>query len=165
MDNALFSGPVLVLGFGNPARGDDGAGPAVIEMLSGGGSPAGVELLVAAQLVPEFCERWATAALVVLVDADARQAPGVITRYRVRPATKRDGGHRWTAATLGTLAVELHGRCAPIVAYTIGGADFSVTAPWEFTLSLPVRAAIERLARRLTRRLARSQARWLISPG
>lgn len=147
--------PVVVLGFGNPARADDGAGPAVLERLTREVWPPEMELLVAPQLLPEFSERFASAAVVVLVDADAQQPAGRITRYRVRPAASPGGGHRWTAATLAALAVELRGRCAPMVAYTIGAADFSASAPWEFSLSPPVADGVDRLARRLTRRLRR----------
>ncbi|MGB9723858.1 MAG: hydrogenase maturation protease [Chloroflexia bacterium] len=37
--------PVLILGLGNPLRGDDGFGPAVVEALSRLDLPAGVEVL------------------------------------------------------------------------------------------------------------------------
>jgi hydrogenase maturation protease len=37
--------PTLVLALGNPLRGDDGAGPAVLERLASKGLPDGVELL------------------------------------------------------------------------------------------------------------------------
>lgn len=143
---------VLILGFGNQARGDDGAGPAVLEALARRPWPPHVKLLTAYQLLPEFADRFAAVELVVLIDADARRAAGVITRIRVRPAANRDSGHRWTAATLANLAKELHGRCGSVVAYTIGGADFSATAPWEFTLTPPVARAVDRLANRLAKR-------------
>ena len=146
---------VLVLGFGNPARGDDGAGPAVLRSLAQHRLPTAVELLETHQLLPEFAERFATASLVVLVDADARRPAGLISRFRVRPATTRDGGHRWTAATIAALAVEMSGHCAPIVAYTVGGGDFAATAPWELTLSPAVADAIERVAQRISRLLRR----------
>lgn len=149
---------VLVLGFGNPARGDDGAGRAVLQSLAKLQLPPLVELLEAHQLLPEFAERFATASLVVLVDADARRPAGLISRIRVRPATASDGGHRWTAATLAALAVEMTGHCAPIVAYTVGGADFAATAPWELTLSPAVADAVERVAQRIARILRRHMA-------
>jgi len=146
--------PVLCLGFGNPSRGDDGAGPAVIDALSRYELPSRLELLAAHQLLPEFSERFADSDWVVLLDADARQPAGVITRIRVRPAETCVGGHRWTAAAIAFLAMELHGRCGSVIAYTIGGADFSATAPWKFTLTPRVAEAVDRLAARLIKRAA-----------
>lgn len=58
---------VLVIGVGNPTRGDDGVGPRVVELLAGS---AGLELLVAHGFVPELAAEVAGHARVVFVDAD-----------------------------------------------------------------------------------------------
>lgn len=72
--------PLLVFGYGNPSRGDDALGPALIQRLAdlrAEGSPAersllqGVELLTDFQLQPEHALDLAGREAVFLVDADA----------------------------------------------------------------------------------------------
>ncbi len=82
--------PVLVFGYGNPSRGDDALGPALIQCLEDlqAGGPAAtrnrlrpVELLTDFQLQPEHALDLAGRAAVFLVDADASlDAP-----YRLEP--------------------------------------------------------------------------------
>ena len=59
---------MLVIGVGSELRGDDGAGPAVVEAVQSR-DPPGVRTLWAHQLVPELAERIATATRVIFVDA------------------------------------------------------------------------------------------------
>lgn len=82
--------PLLVFGYGNPSRGDDALGPALIQRLAAlqaEGSPAersllqGVELLTDFQLQPEHALDLVGREVVFLVDADASlDAP-----YRLEP--------------------------------------------------------------------------------
>ena len=82
--------PLLVFGYGNPSRGDDALGPALIQRLMDlqtEGLPAartqlqGVELLTDFQLQPEHALDLAGREAVFLVDADASMdAP-----YRLEP--------------------------------------------------------------------------------
>src|SRR5262245_41264787 len=59
---------VLVIGYGNTLRGEDGIGPAVAEEVAARGLP-GVRVIVAHQLTPELAADIADARLVVFVDA------------------------------------------------------------------------------------------------
>ena len=56
---------ILVIGYGNELRRDDGLGPRVAASLAG----PGVRALAVRQLTPELAEEVATARLVVFVDA------------------------------------------------------------------------------------------------
>lgn len=60
--------PVLVLGYGNPGRLDDGLGPAFCDALARL-APAGVEVRSAMQLAVEDAARAARFATVIFVDA------------------------------------------------------------------------------------------------
>ena len=77
--------PGLVIGYGNPGRGDDGIGPRLVELLEERPWPgAGVVDLVAAfQLAPEHAADVAAHAWVVFADA-AADGPAP---FDVRPVT------------------------------------------------------------------------------
>lgn len=61
----------LVLGYGNPLCGDDGAGPRLAERVAAWGLP-GVTALALPQLVPELAIRLAECDAVVFADASVR---------------------------------------------------------------------------------------------
>jgi hydrogenase maturation protease len=74
------SAPVVVIGVGNPLRGDDGAGPAVAARLRGR-VPPGVELRVLAGDSAELIEAWAGRRLALIADAvRSGAAPGTVHR-------------------------------------------------------------------------------------
>jgi len=59
---------ILVIGYGNPLRGDDGAGPKVVEQLADA-SHANFDTLVVHQLTPDLAEVISHRRLVIFVDA------------------------------------------------------------------------------------------------
>jgi hydrogenase maturation protease len=66
----------LMLGWGNPARGDDGLGPALVETLQAeAGARDDIEWLIVHQLEPELTLDLAGRARVLLVDASEDAAP------------------------------------------------------------------------------------------
>jgi len=83
-DEAAGGGPVagvLVVGYGNPLRSDDGVGPAVAERLAVDPRLAGVEVRAEHQLTPELAMDAAQVSLMVLVDAaDGVPAGEVVVR-------------------------------------------------------------------------------------
>jgi len=72
---------LLVIGYGNDLRSDDGAGRAVAEMVSDLDLP-GVEVRTVSQLTPELTLEIAGRRMVVFVDADVDA-----TEVAVRPVT------------------------------------------------------------------------------
>jgi hydrogenase maturation protease len=64
---------ILVIGYGNELRGDDGLGVRVVEAIAGANLP-GVRVITSSQLVPELAAELAEARLAIFVDAleDAR---------------------------------------------------------------------------------------------
>jgi hydrogenase maturation protease len=73
---------LLVIGYGNELRGDDGAGPCVARTVAGW-RLAGVRALAVHQLTPELAEELADATSVVFVDAAADAVE--VTWRRVHP--------------------------------------------------------------------------------
>jgi hydrogenase maturation protease len=69
---------VLILGVGNPMMGDDGVGPAVVDILVGAGLPAGLRA-VATPDVFSLPQVWNSEKSVWIVDAMMRDSsPGTI---------------------------------------------------------------------------------------
>ena len=59
---------ILVIGYGNELRGDDGIGPRVAEAVAARNHP-GVRVRIVCQLVPELAAELAEARTVIFVDA------------------------------------------------------------------------------------------------
>jgi hydrogenase maturation protease len=122
------TGIVLVVGYGNPLCGDDGAGPAVVARLAGDPRLAHAELRTSHQLTPELARDIACASLVVLVDAGTGSAPGEVVVGRVEPGV--DGGSAWShrvdPAGLATLAKVLYGVVPPVFTVCIGAESMEL---------------------------------------
>jgi len=122
------AGPVLVIGYGNPLRSDDGVGPAVAERLAGDPRLEGVDIRSEHQLTPDLALDASRASLLVLVDAGAEQAPGEVSVRRLEPAG--EPGTAWThhldPSGLVGLARELWGPAPPVVIVSVGPATLEV---------------------------------------
>ena len=140
-------GRVLVLGYGNPAREDDGLGPLVAERIGELGL-AGVEVDSDYQLTVEDAAAVAEYDAVVFVDA-AVEGPEPYSWARVEPvAEDAFSTHAMTAGRVLGLARELFGARAE--AYLLGVRGYSFRM---FCEQMTAKAA--RNARRAGRFLAR----------
>ncbi len=138
------SGPVLVVGYGNPLRSDDGAGPAVAARLAGDPRLAGADVRSVHQLTPELALDASRASLLVLLDAGMGEAPGEVSMRRLEPTA--DAGGAWThhvdPAGIVRLAQALYGASPPVVMISIGPASLEVGE----SLSEAVTASVTRAA-------------------
>ncbi len=127
-----------VVGIGNPLRGDDGAGWAVVEALTE--PTAGlVKTVCVHQPLPELLDAIHAADQVIFVDASVDGKPGSVMVTSIQPAT--DGpasSHQLHPAVLLAMGVELYGRMPSATLVTITGQDFG----YQETLSLPVQQAV-----------------------
>ncbi|MFI5043071.1 MAG: hydrogenase maturation protease, partial [Acidimicrobiales bacterium] len=73
-----IAGGVLVIGYGNTLRSDDGVGWHAAALLAEDPRLAGVEVLAVHQLTPELALDMSRATLVILIDAGADDPPGAI---------------------------------------------------------------------------------------
>lgn len=100
---------VLVIGYGNTLRSDDGVGPKVIEAIAGLKLP-GVQTLSCDLLTPELADPVSRAARVIFVDA-AIDAPAEV---QLRPLTPADSSqimaHAADPRTLLALARDVFGH-------------------------------------------------------
>ncbi len=120
--------PVLVVGYGNPLRTDDGVGPAVTTRLAGDPRLTGVDVRTQHQLTPELAFDASRASLLVLVDAGSDEAPGQIAVRRLEPTAET--GTAWThhldPSGLVSLARELWGAAPPVVLVSVGPASLEL---------------------------------------
>ncbi len=98
----------LVIGIGNPARGDDGVGHEVVRLLATD-PPPGTCLLTATDLDVAMAAEVASVATLVVVDAQRRETPEVET-YTVEAGSAESGAHSVTAQGLLGLAGALYGH-------------------------------------------------------
>jgi len=85
----------LVIGYGNPLRGDDGLGWAVAGCLAASVTDEEVTIMAVHQLTPELAEPVSKAEMVVFVDASYEGKPGTWRCDEVKPAaaTTQPLGH------------------------------------------------------------------------
>ena len=102
--------PVLVIGYGNELRGDDGVGPHVARAVAAR-NLTGVEVIRSHQLLPEMAERVADARAVIFIDAAVVNDDKGVTVRSVEPeANDSSMGHTSDPRCLLALAQVLYGR-------------------------------------------------------
>jgi hydrogenase maturation protease len=113
---------VLVVGYGNALRADDGIGPLVAERLAGDPRLAGATVLARHQLTPDLALDVSGASLVVFLDAALGPAPGT---FVIEPPVPAAGpaatwSHHLDPGSLVALAAELYGRAPEAVVVRVG---------------------------------------------
>jgi len=142
---------VVVIGVGNPDRGDDGVGPEVLARLAGR-VPGGVRLMRLAGADPaEIMEAWSGSAGAIVVDAMVSGvAPGTITRFDavagplpagVRLASTHVLGAE-TAVEMARALGRLPGR---LVVYGVEGESFAAGSGLSPVVAAALPAAAERI--------------------
>jgi hydrogenase maturation protease len=142
---AAAPGGVLVMGYGNGLRSDDGVGPAVAAYLRADPRMACVDVRTAHQLTPELSLDVSGASLVVLVDAALGLPAGEVAVRQLGKDEGADGEvmtHHVGPAGIVGLSRELWGAAPPVVIVSVGVATLEVGDG----LSSVVEAAIPRAA-------------------
>ncbi|MER6532967.1 hydrogenase maturation protease [Streptomyces sp900105755] len=145
-----MTGRVVVVGVGNPLRGDDGVGPAAVEALRGR-VPDDTVLAVSDGEPARLLDLWRDATTVIVVEA-LRTHPARPGELHTLTPAEAAGHARATASThtfgLGAcLALaEALGRMPPrLVVHAVEVADVELGEP----LSDPVRSALPELTDRV----------------
>jgi hydrogenase maturation protease len=68
---------ILVIGYGNPLRGDDGFGPLAAELIAGR-NPPGIAVIIVRQLGPELAPELSEAEHAIFLDAESADEPGIL---------------------------------------------------------------------------------------
>ena len=115
----------LIIGIGNPLRGDDGIGWDVASELSSELRRDDVQVLATHQLTPELSDWVSRADRVFFIDAARSGDPGTLRCQPVLPvAPPARLSHALSPATLLNMAERLYGRCPTAYLLTIAGDSF-----------------------------------------
>jgi hydrogenase maturation protease len=145
---------VLVVGVGNPDRGDDGIGPLVVRQLLGRVS-RDVAIIARSGDALALIDDWEGRDAVILVDAAAPGGtPGSIHRIdllrdALPPELSLSSTHGFGVAEAVGLADALNLLPAQLIAYAIEGANFDPGAP----ISPQVAAVADEVASRVAAEL------------
>jgi hydrogenase maturation protease len=117
---------VLVIGYGNELRGDDGLGPLVAKGVASA-DISGVRVLIARQLLPEFAADLAQARLVVFVDAsEAWSESGIEVRPLAVENVTDWCTHQADPRTLLALTQAIYGQTPEAWWLTVLGRNFEL---------------------------------------
>ena len=117
---------VLIIGYGNPLRGDDGLGWRAAHECAVTLPPSLVNVIACHQLTLELAEPISQAGLVIFLDADAQGPPGQMSCRRIvaQPSEAGVFSHYLTPPALLAYAQALYGGSPTAVVLSISGADF-----------------------------------------
>ncbi|MGA7828728.1 MAG: hydrogenase [Geobacteraceae bacterium] len=120
---------IMLIGYGNHLRRDDGAGPALARMIEAWSGPADLKVITPHQLVPELAENLATSDVtaVLFLDASIGDCEGKVL-VSINPLKAGSGspslGHFFSAADLLCYTELLRGSSLPAWQVTVPGIDF-----------------------------------------
>lgn len=158
-----MNGPTtLVIGYGNPLRGDDGAGPRVAAAVATWGLHD-VATLSLPQLTPDLAEPLARARRVIFVDARHTEPQAPCCIHRIEPARRAwPLGHLTDPQGLLALAQAAFGRHPEAWLLTIPAHDLSLGARLSAAAEREAAKALDQIAR-LLRPAAAADARCMNS--
>jgi hydrogenase maturation protease len=145
---------VLIIGYGNPLRSDDGVGCVVAEEIAKrlSNRDARVQVVACHQLNPELAEAIADTRAVIFVDASIELQPGEIKVSLVLPDTFSPAGisHHMKPSALLATASELFGQAPQAKTVAIGAASLEMG----MHLTPPVLDAVSRALKAIEKEVA-----------
>jgi hydrogenase maturation protease len=142
---------VLIIGYGNPLRSDDGFGWHAAQKLESSSHFPNIEVVTRQQLTPELAETASHFDVVIFIDAARDLAPGQLRCDKIVPDTSRGVArpsgftHFLTPASLLAWSAELYDKFPEAYYLSVGGEIFSEGE----TISASVQAAFEPLFARV----------------
>jgi hydrogenase maturation protease len=132
---------ILIVGYGNPLRCDDGVGWRAAEALSRSLPFPEIEIVIRHQLAPELADNLRYADLVFFIDAAHAGQPGELTCEPLTSQQGITGSHQLSPAHLLALAQQLYGATPRAFAVSLCGACFEHGS----TISATVEAGLPKL--------------------
>jgi hydrogenase maturation protease len=116
---------VLVIGYGNSLRGDDGFGIAAADQLRETLHSTLVRVLTCQQLTPELASEMSKVNRVIMIDAARDDTAGVITVSKIVPESGLTPfTHELLPSTLLACSQELYGACPETFLVSVTGYSF-----------------------------------------
>ncbi len=138
---------ILVLGYGNPSRRDDGVGWCVVEELARR-QLTGIELLTAHQLEVDHAETVSNFEAVIFVDAATTESSEAIAQADVTPCVRSHAvAHYLTPGDVLALCKVLYDRQPRGILFSIRGHDFNFGTEFSPETTAAATEAAERIAR------------------
>jgi len=132
---------ILVIGYGNELRRDDGVGPVAAREVASWGLP-GVVALASHGLMPEMADALSKVERAVFIDACAAGGVGV---SELAPGQIVSFGHGSDPGWLLSLAEAAFGRRPPAWLVTVAAGDFGYGEGLSAVAAAGVAAALERV--------------------
>ncbi len=147
----------LIIGYGNPLRGDDGFGWHAGRLLAQALASRDVEVMTCHQLTPELAEPLSHCGRALFIDADSKGKPGEIHRRAVRVQLPASSAFTHTCTPSGLLASakQLFGRSPRAIIITVSAQSFEFGE----ALSPAVEAALPEVLAQVRRWLEMSNAK------
>jgi hydrogenase maturation protease len=122
---------VLILGYGNTLRKDDGLGIYAADALAASDLPVGVEILACHQLSPEISAALAQTDYAIFIDAALAangEIPGTIKTRKLQPRTSQPSGitHHFGPETLLAMAEALYSHVPEAILFSVTAASFDL---------------------------------------
>ncbi len=140
--------PILIIGIGNPSRGDDALGPLLIERLEALQIPD-VELLTDFQLQVEFALDLQGRQLVIFIDASLNAAPPFEFTPVVAEADSSYSSHALSPSAVLHAYQKLYGPPPPAHVLAIRGTAFELGESLSEAATTNLDAALSWLRNRL----------------
>lgn len=135
-DEATTVLPLLIIGYGNSLRSDDGLGCHATRELLRTVDSAGVEIISCGQLTADLAEPISHAGQVLFIDAAHSGPAGQVICKRVTPTSEAAAfSHQLSPEALLGITLVLFGACPEATLFSIAGQSF------EFGDSLSPRVA------------------------
>ena len=136
---------LLILGYGDPLRGDDGVGWHAVHRLRERSAELDADVMSCHQLTPELAEAVSRAERVIFIDARVGPTPGTVEVSEVAAGAPEypTFSHHLDAATLVALAQGLYGRAPEAWILAVTGESFAYTDQ----LSASVQSSLPELTR------------------
>jgi hydrogenase maturation protease len=138
------AGGLLVIGYGNTLRGDDGVGPRVADAVGHLRLP-GVRTLICPLLTPELADPISRAEKVIFVDAAVDAANEVQWRKLVPNETSQLMAHAANPRTMLALARDVFGRAPEAWWLTIPAVDLGFHEEFSTTAQHGFAEAVEKI--------------------
>jgi hydrogenase maturation protease len=134
---------ILIIGIGNPIRGDDGLGWQAAGMLENAlvGSDLDLDVLTVQQLTMDLVDEISAARLVVFIDAEIGDLSGQIKQQEIVASTSLagPGSHFFDPHTLLSAVQALYGNHPPALLFSLSTNSFE----YREELSHPVQLALQ----------------------
>jgi hydrogenase maturation protease len=117
---------ILIIGYGNTLRGDDGVGiHAARELERQYHDDPEIEIIACQQLTPELADDISRSELVIFLDAAVTDEPGTVETRPILPSNAPIGFmHHLDPASLVSAAEQLYGEVPNAVSVTLTGWSF-----------------------------------------